>query len=163
MRSCFAYPQGVMSMRTSYEENEREITLQNISNFALNPFAFKLLLESYKKSVWPATLEIIVPMREPDPIQDKNFTESIGLVEVTLRKPGYLGKEKVTDIRAVDKLGARLFAQSYYANVRPLPVSFFHQGVEVHIRTPKHAESKRKNIARNIWNPTANRFGKIEL
>lgn len=150
-------------MRTSYEENERELPLQNIANFNLNPFAFKLLLESYKKSVWPATLELVVMMSDEDPKQDKAFLDSVGLVEITLRKPGYLGKEKVKDIKAIDKLGARLFAQSYYANVRPLPVSFFHQGVEVHIRTPKHAESKRKNIARNIWNPTANRFGKIEL
>jgi hypothetical protein len=147
--------------RSQYEELERELTIQNIANLNINPFAFKLLFEAYRKKVYPETLELLVQLHGEDPIQDPKVPQSTNLVEITMKKPGYLGKKKHKNPKDVDSFGVKLVAQSYYYQVRPLPISFFFGGVEVHIRTPKFAEFARKNIARNIYNPTATKSGKI--
>jgi hypothetical protein len=149
-------------MSTQYEENERELSMANVGRLGLNPFAVKLLVESYKNGMYPVPVELMALHNEEDPIQDGKAPTK-GLVEIHLRKPGYLGKKKSKTLEGIDKFGVKLLAQSYYYNLRPRPISFFFRGVEVHIRTPKIEEKRFKNVARNIWNPTLNKYGKVEL
>jgi hypothetical protein len=103
-----------------------------------------LLVQSYIKRIspHPVSLDYIVL------IDDKEV-----LIELELRKPGYVGPTK-GDAHKLDNLALRMLCRSYFDYVSPWPVSFVYQGIEVHIRAPGVSDSDRKNIARNIFDPT---------
>ena len=129
---------------TQYSEGERELTKTHLSRFGLNPYALDILINSYIKFVapYPTTLDYFVDM-----------DDARCQVEFEIRKPGYVGNRK-GDAHKLDEYALRLFCRSYFENTGPWPVSFLYKGMEVHVRTPGVSDSDRKNIARNIYNPT---------
>ncbi len=130
---------------TQYFENERELQKKHLSNFGLNPHACELLVKSY------------IQHCAPKPVSLDYFIDIEGSgrehVELELRTPGFVGAGK-GDANKLDKFGLRHFARSYFEDVSPHPVSFLFHKVEVHIRTPGISDNDRKNIARDIYNPT---------
>lgn len=140
---------------TKYHEDERELDQLRISRFGLNPFAADILIKSYKQNVAPQPANIIyqVNLSKADEKMDAK-AKSKRRVEISLLTPGFVGPYTGLPKKGLDKFGLKLFARSYYENLRPQHISFIYQGVEVHIRTPGIGESEKKNVARNIYNPT---------
>ena len=137
---------------TQYSEGERELEMKVMENFGINPFAVKLLVDSYFKSVAPYPYSTTFTMPKHDPKMD--FTEGRAYqVEVYIYKPGYVGK-KYKSKKILDQGALKLVAHSYYSHVRPYPISFLYNGAEIHIRTPGFEEYRKKNIAREIYDPT---------
>ena len=132
-------------MRTMYTENERELQRKHLSNFGLNPYACDLLIRSYLKNIAP--LPIILDYFID--VEDQGRHQ----VELTIKTPGYLGGRR-GNANLLDTFGLRLFCRSYYEDVKPYPVSFLYNKVEVHLRTPGVSEHAMKNIARDVFNPT---------
>lgn len=130
-------------MSTMYDEGMREVHRKHLSNFGLNPIALEIVLASYRKNIFPMPVKI--PYIVETPAGDK-------LVEMEIKKPGYLGGRSGS-WELLDKFGLRLFLRSYFQDVSPHPVSFFYEGLEIHLYTPG-ADSKLKNMAREIFNPT---------
>lgn len=130
-------------MSTMYQDKEREIKRKHLSNFGLNPYALEIVLDSYRKNIYP------MPVKIPYIVDTPNGT---ALVEMEIKKPGYLGGRS-GNWEQLDKFGLRLFLRSYFQDVSPNPVDFFYNGLEIHIYTPG-ADPKLKNIAREIFNPT---------
>lgn len=137
---------------TRYFEDERILSDIKLDRFGINPFATKILIDSYKNKVAPQPATIIYDVG----FQDKNMDEKTKdkhRVEISLKTPGFVGKLQPPR-GGLDKLGLKLFARSYYENVRPQHISFLYDGIEVHVRTPGIEEGSQKNIARDIFNPT---------
>jgi len=130
---------------TQYFENERELGRKHLSNFGLNPYALEILMKSY------------ILRCAPKPVSLDYYIDIEGSgrehIKLEIRKPGYVGTGKA-DPMLLDEFGLRLFARSYFEDVSPWPVSFLHGGFEIHLRTPGVSESDKKNIARDIYNPT---------
>jgi len=136
---------------TQYFEGERELKMTTLSNFGLNPYALGILAMSYQHST-REPVKCTVEMNKLDPKMDKKEGEK-SQVYIEMRTPGFLGKVSGRMKKPIDQVALKLVAQSYYANIRPLPVSFVFDGVEFHFRTPGVAEDKHKNIARDVFNP----------
>lgn len=130
---------------TKYTEGEREINRKHLSNFGLNPYATEILVRSYKQhcAPFPVIFDYYIE------VTDRGFCH----VMVELRTPGYVGNTK-GDANLLDRLALRMFCRSYFEEVSPYPVDFFMEGAEVHIHTPGVSDQEKKNIARNIFDPT---------
>lgn len=137
---------------TQYTENERELEMKVMERFGINPFAVKLLVDAYFKFVAP------VPFSTTFTLPKKDFKMDFAggkqsQVEVYIYKPGYVGR-KFPSKKPIDQGALKLLAHSYYSHVRPYPISFLYNGAEIHLRTPGFEEFRKKNIAREIYNPT---------
>lgn len=141
-------------MSTMYSEDLRELSDHVLNNFGLNAAALRLLIKSYMLncSPQPATIMFEVP-KQKDNIVDRWALDK-NRVEIHLVKPGFVGKATGVSRGDLDSTGLKLFARSYYNGLRPHPVSFLYKGIEVHLRTPGVSDSDKKNIARDIFNPT---------
>lgn len=139
---------------TMYSETEQFAAAKQLDRIGLNPFAFWMMVESYLQ-IAPLPIKYVWNAAGKDIIMDK-AADSKGIVELYIVNTGYIGK-KIGDISKLDILATNLFCQSYYANVRPQPISFtvFNNAVEIHLRTPgiSDFDKKRKNPFRNIFNP----------
>ena len=141
-----------------YEENERAINETVLNNMGLNPFALQLAIKAYKEIYWPRTLSLTVEIPDvglDDEMHDR--AKSKNLVQLEIRKPGFIGRYTTLSLgmmKPEDIACVKLLCQSYYINIRPYPMGFFYDGVEVQLHTPGVDESKLKNITRDIFNPT---------
>jgi len=123
---------------TQYSERERLATANQLDKMGLNPFAFWMMIESYLQ-IAPLPIKYVWYAQGKDAVMDK-AAESQSIVELYIVNSGYLGK-KIGDISKLDILATNLFCQSYYANMRPLPVSFtVFEAVEIHLRTPGQSD-----------------------
>lgn len=132
---------------TKYTESERELTDTVLSNFGLNPMATRLLVKSYIDKIAPNPINFDYAL-VTTPMGSALVQEHVA--EIYLSRPGYLGKKKPFNMKALDQSAVKLFARSYLSYIRPRPMSFTYMGIEVHIRTK--GVSDEKNIARNIFN-----------
>lgn len=133
---------------TKYSEKERVLTGKILNRYGLNPFAADIIVKSYKEKLAPQPVSFDYEMHVRPNIASKE--EQAFTAEVYLYTPGFLGKKKEVDVLELDKLALKMFVRSYLDHVRPQPISFVLDGVEVHIRTK--GVSNEKNIARAIFN-----------
>lgn len=123
---------------TMYSEKERVATAKQLDAFGINPFAFWLLIESYIP-LSPLPVKYVWYAHGKDATMDK-AAESQGVVELYITNAGYVGK-KLADISRLDILAMNLVCQSYYYNMRPLPVSFtLLNAIGIDIRTPGQSD-----------------------
>lgn len=133
---------------TMFSEKERLVTIKQMSNFNLNPFAFWGMIETYIEKIHPLPIHFIYTPQRND-MQDQK--EGGKAVELWINAVGYLGKER-GDLRMMDEAFTTLFCRSYYEYMRPLPASFqIMDAIEIHLRTPGVAEDKYKNPFRDIY------------
>lgn len=135
-----------------YEENERAISLNTAKNLGLNPIALKKTLEMYKKTHAPKPAHIKINIKPDAKVVLGKLEEA---VDIYMSTPGYLGRATTLNINKADPRDVaclKLLCGSYFIHVRPYPIGFFMDGVEIHIRTPGVDDTKDKNIARNIFN-----------
>ncbi len=128
---------------------ERESSPKRLSNFGLNPFALEMLVKSYIEKASPQPFKASISIGYEDKIKNKVGRR----VDIYLLTPGYLGKHRA-DPRVIDDTALRLFVQSYYHDLFPLPTSFLYHGIEVHLRSPDHNEFDRKNPMAQLFDPT---------
>jgi hypothetical protein len=140
-----------MKIDTMYSENERELTLKQLDNWGLNPFSFWGMIESYIQHIHPLPVRWTYEYFTKDDIMDPR-AESKKLVELDIRAVGNLSSKFWGNPLKLDQTFTRLFCQSYYENLRPLPISFqIMDAIEIHLRTPGVTDSERKNPLRNHW------------
>lgn len=138
---------------TQYSEKERLATAKQLDNFGLNPFAFWIMIENYVRHIAPLPIKYVWYAQGKD-LMDA-AAESKSIVELYIMNAGYIGN-KLGDISKLDITATNLFCQSYYTQMRPLPVSFtVFEAVEIHLRTPGQSDfdKNKKNPLRNIFNP----------
>ena len=140
---------------TMYNEGERLVTAKQLDTFGLNPFAFWIMIENYVNHIAPLPIKYVWHAQGKDRMDEA--AESKSIVELYIMQAGYLGN-KIGDISKLDITATNLFCQSYYTQMRPLPISFtVFDAVEIHFRTPGQSDfdKKKKNPLRNIFDPTA--------
>ena len=137
-----------MAFNTTHSESEREVSLEVLGRFGINPFSIKILAESYMKNVYPAPFQQVVELSSKGHDLMDNRAGARRKVYLEMRAPGKMGKKPVS--LGVDNYGLKTACLSYYMNQRPKPISFLAQGIEFHFRTPGIAENAYKNAMRNI-------------
>lgn len=143
-----------------YGERERFAAAKQLDSFGLNPFAFWMMMEEYINHIAPLPVKYVWHAQGKDHMDAA--AESKSIVELYIMNAGYLGK-KIGDISKLDITATNLFCQSYYKNMRPLPVSFtLFDAVEIHLRTPGQSDfdSKKKNPFRERFFGTKKDFEK---
>jgi hypothetical protein len=139
---------------TQYSEKERLVTINQLSNYGLNPHAFMGLIESYIINCHPNPIKYVHYMTVPDSRMDA-AGPTVGTIELYITAVGNLAKSKPADPELLDQTFLRMFLHSYYSYMRPLPVSFqFANSISIDIRTPGMAEDKKKNPMRDLFDPT---------
>ena len=130
-------------MSTMYSETERMLTLTHLDKFALNPVAFWEMMENYIAKVHPLPIKTTIEFETGDN------------VELTIYAVGNISTKYWGDPRKLDEGFVNMFAYSYHIGVSPSPISFqIMNAIEVHVRTPGTMDSDKKNLVRNIFNPT---------
>lgn len=130
-------------MSTMYNETERMLTLNHLNKFNLNPIAFWEMMENYIQFVHPNPVKTTITFEKGDD------------VELNIYAVGNVSTKYWGDPRKLDENFVNLFAHSYHVGVSPSPISFqVMDAIEVHLRTPGALDSEKKNLVRNIFNPT---------
>lgn len=137
-----------MSFNTTTSVSEREVSLRTLDRFSLNPFSFKIMVESYMRNVFPKPFVKMVQLSSNGKDKMDNRAMSKRKVYIEMRSPGKVGLKAVSE--GIDKYGLQTGCLSYYQNFRPKPMSFILSGVEIHLRTPGIEEGLHKNPMRNI-------------
>lgn len=135
----------------------RNVPMSNLSNLGVNPYAIKILVDSYKAKIKPKPVKIDYYMIAKE-VDNNKILETVpdADVEISLSTPGYVGRGS-GNVHDLEKRGVRDTCRSYYKYVRPMPCSFLFDGVEIHIRTAGVSDQDKKNIAREVHDPTLNR------